>query len=92
MEDVHKQLEFVINKIKEIRTQKSMSQLDLSSKSNLSQSYLASVERGKKQPSVMTLLRIAKALNVNPKCFFPESQEETKEQVKDTIVSLVRSL
>ena len=92
MEDIQGQLQFVVNKIKEIRTQKSISQLELSLKSNLSQSFLASVEKGKKQPSVMTLLRIAKALNVSPKCFFPETQAESSEQIKDTIITLVRSL
>ena len=92
MEDIYRQLQFVVNKIREIRVQKSVSQLDLALKSNLSQSFLASVEKGKKQPSVMTLLRIAKALNVNPKNFFPESQEESKEQIKDTIINLIRSL
>jgi len=37
--------------------------------SNLSQSFIANLEKGKKQPSVFTLLRIADALNVNPQDF-----------------------
>jgi len=92
MEDVNKQLEFVIGKIKEIRKKKSISQLELSVSSNLSQSFLASVERGKKQPSVMTLLRIASALNVSPKAFFPEKELKPKEEIKDLIINLVNSL
>ena len=92
MEDVNKQLQFVISRIKEIRIQKSLSQLELSTKTNMSQSFLASVEKGKKQPSVLTLLRIASALDVSPKTFFPESKSKQKEEIKDNIVELLRSL
>jgi len=90
--DEEKQLKFVINRIKEIRTQKRISQLELSTISNLSQSFLASIEKGKKQPSVLTLLRIAKALDVSPKAFFPEIKTKSKEETKEIIVDLVRSL
>jgi transcriptional regulator with XRE-family HTH domain len=92
MEDENKQLQYVIGRIREIRKQKSMSQLELSVKSNLSLSFLASVEKGKKQPSVLTLLRIASALDVSPKTLFPETANGPKEEIKDTIINLVRSL
>ena len=86
------QLKFVIDKIREIRKQKSVSQLELSVESNLSQSFLASVEKGKKQPSVLTLLRIANALDVSPRRFFPESQEISNDEKKEIIIDLIRSL
>ena len=92
MEDVQKQLQYVIGRIKEIRAQKSISQLELSVKSNLSQSFLASVETGKKHPSVLTLLRIATALEVSPKNFFAENKDAPKDEIKDAIINLVRSL
>jgi transcriptional regulator with XRE-family HTH domain len=92
MEDENEQLQYVIRRIKEIRKQKSMSQLELSVESNLSLSFLASVEKGKKQPSVLTLLRIASALDVNPKIFFPETVNGSKEETKNAIIDLVRSL
>jgi transcriptional regulator with XRE-family HTH domain len=92
MEDVNKQLQYVINRIKEIITQKSVSQLELSVKSNLSQSFLANIEKGKKQPSVLTLLRIASALNVSLKAFLPENENISKDDLKDTIISLIRAL
>ncbi|MCL2518535.1 MAG: helix-turn-helix domain-containing protein [Oscillospiraceae bacterium] len=78
-----------------------MSQLELSLLANLSQSFLACLETGKKQPSVMTLLRIANALNVNPSLFFSEdenfSREEIKKideiaEIKDRIIEFVRNL
>jgi len=90
--DEEEQLKFVIGRIKEIRRQKRVSQLELSTISNLSQSFLASVENGKKQPSVLTLLRIAKALDVNPKIFFPETVPQSKDETKEVIINLIRSL
>ena len=92
MEETKKQLQYVVGRIREIRVQKSISQLELSVKTNMSQSFLASVEKGKKQPSVLTLLRIASALEVSPKIFFPETEKNPKEEIKDTIINLVRSL
>jgi len=92
MEEENKQLKYVIKRVKEIRTQKSISQLELSLRSNISQSFLACLERGKKQPSVLTLLRIASALDVSPKAFFPENENKSNDEIKDTIINLVRSL
>ena len=92
MEEINRQLQYVINRIREIRKQKDVSQLELSVRSNLSLSFLASLEKGKKQPSVLTLLRIASALNVSPKTFFPENENMTDEEIKDNIINLVRSL
>jgi len=86
------QLKFVVSKIRDIRKQKSVSQLELASRTNMSQSFLASMETGKKQPSVLTLLRIANALNVDPKSFFPDCGDKSKEEIKEIIVNLIRSL
>ena len=92
MEQIDEQLQYVIKRIKETRKEKSISQLELSTKTNMSQSFIASMERGYKHPSVMTLLRIASALEVSPKTFFPEIEKNTKDETKDTIIKLVNSL
>ena len=56
-------------------------------------SFLANVESGKKKPSVMTILRIAEALNVNPREFFPDSPTvNTKEDVKNQIINLLEKI
>jgi len=89
---IDEELQYVIGRIKEIRTQKAISQLDLSTKADLSQSFLASVEKGKKKPSVETLLKIASALEVSPKSFFPENAGTPKDEIKDVIINLVRNL
>jgi len=88
----YEQLKFVIGKIREIRKLKSVSQLELAARSSMSQSFLASVESGKKQPSVLTLLRIANALEESPRNFFPDNDAKPKEEIKEIIINLVRSL
>jgi transcriptional regulator with XRE-family HTH domain len=91
--DINDQLKYVIDKIKAIRIKNGVSQMELSLRSNLSQSFLANLEKGKKQPSVLTLIRIADGLNVNPKDFFPEPiNSSTKEQTKEKIRKLLELL
>jgi transcriptional regulator with XRE-family HTH domain len=91
--DINAQLSYVIDRIKIIRVKKGISQIELSLRSNLSQSFLANLEKGKKQPSVLTLIRIAGALEVNPQDFFRETAvPETKEQIKEKINRLLELL
>jgi len=88
--EIMEQLQYIIDKIKTIRIRNGVSQMELSLRSNLSQSFIANLEKGKKQPSVLTLLRIAEALNINTQEFFPESiNSNTKEQTKEKIRKLL---
>lgn len=91
--DIGEQLQYIIDRIKSIRINKGISQIELSLRSNLSQSFIANIEKGKKQPSVFTLLKIADALEVNPQDFFPESLEpNSKDQIKEKINKLLELL
>jgi transcriptional regulator with XRE-family HTH domain len=91
--DIPEQLQYVISQIKKIRVQKGISQIELSVRSDLSQSFLANLEKGKKQPSVLTIIRIADALEVSAQDFFPETENpESKERVKKKIISLLDCL
>ena len=91
--DIGEKLQYIIDKIKSVRIKKGVSQMELSLRSNLSQSFIANIEKGKKQPSVLTLIRIADALEVNPQDFFPEINEfDGKEQTKEKIRSLLEFL
>jgi len=91
--DIGEQLQYIINKIKAIRIKRGISQMELSLRSDLSQSFIVNVEKGKKQPSVLTLLRIAEALDVNPQDFFPESLSfDTREHTKEKIRNLLELL
>lgn len=91
--DIGDQLQYIIDNIKSTRIKKGISQMELSLRSNLSQSFVANIEKGKKQPSVLTLIKIADALEVNPQDFFPEySDSDTKEQTKEKIRKLLEFL
>lgn len=52
--------------IRWIRGLKDLSQMDLAKRAKVSQATIAQIERGKKNPSIQTLLRIAKVLRVEP--------------------------
>lgn len=53
-------------KIKEIRIEKGLTQVELARKANISQSYLSELESNKKSPTLRQLCKIAEALNVRP--------------------------
>jgi len=57
-------------RIKELREVSSMSQKDLSYTADLDRSYIASVENGQRNISIMNIEKIATALNVTLKEFF----------------------
>jgi transcriptional regulator with XRE-family HTH domain len=78
-----------------VRHDKRISQLQLSGKANISQSFLACLESGRKQPSVVTLIKIAQALEVNPGDLFPPLMHETdhlRKEIKDEIKALLDRL
>jgi transcriptional regulator with XRE-family HTH domain len=57
-------------KLREIRISKSLSQEELSGRADLDRTYVSGCERGKRNPSLKTIIRLAKALEVDPKDFF----------------------
>ncbi len=58
------------NRIKELRDVKQMSQKDLAYASDLDRSYIASVENGQRNISIVNIEKIAVALEVTLKEFF----------------------
>lgn len=50
--------------IKEIRLKKNMTQEELSQKSGISESYISELENNLKMPTILTLCRLAEALEV----------------------------
>lgn len=54
-------------KLKELRSSKGMSQEQLASAADMSPRYVGHLESGKYSPSAYTLLKLIKALNVDPK-------------------------
>lgn len=58
------------NRIKYIRESKNMSQKDLAYSADLDRSYIASVENGARNISIINIEKIAIALNIGLKDFF----------------------
>ncbi len=90
-------LQYVVNSIRIIRKQLKVSQMELCLRANMSQGFLTNIETGKKEPSAMTLIRIADALHVSPRDFFPVPEEpaggvDVKGEIKNEIRELLERL
>lgn len=57
-------------RIREIRAQKGMTQTELAKLSEVSGNYIAMLERGERNATYLTLLRVASGLNVEPRELF----------------------
>lgn len=53
------------NNLKRIRTQKGISQGDISRKLNMDRAYISGIENGKRNPTLSNIEKIAKALDVS---------------------------
>jgi transcriptional regulator with XRE-family HTH domain len=70
-------------RIKILREKNNISQKDLAYTSNLDRSYIASVENGKRNISIMNIEKIATALNVTLKEFFNDAEfDKTSRRTK----------
>lgn len=61
-------------RIKELREKAGMSQKDLAYTADLDRSYIASIENGQRNVSIVNIEKIAIALNVNLKEFFNDAE------------------
>jgi transcriptional regulator with XRE-family HTH domain len=52
--------------VRAIRTSRGLSQEDLGDLANLDRTYIGGIERGERNPSLINILRIARALAVEP--------------------------
>jgi transcriptional regulator with XRE-family HTH domain len=69
-------LRLLAERIKSLRTARGWSQEDLAERASMQRSYLADLERGRRNPSVRTLVKIANALAVTvPGLFDPGASE-----------------
>ena len=63
------------NRIKELRKELRLSQEKLANNCELDRTYIASVENGKRNISIVNLEKIANALNVSLEKFFAFNEE-----------------
>lgn len=65
--------------IRRLRVAKGISQDDLALEAEIERSYVGHLERGKKNPTVETLEKIARALNCTVAEFFSEVPEDANQ-------------
>lgn len=63
-------------RIKDLREKAEMSQKDLAYTADLDRSYIASIENGQRNVSIVNIEKIANALDVTLKDFFNENEFE----------------
>jgi len=57
-------------KFREIRCKKKLSQSDIARTLGVHRSYISGLECGVRNPSLLTIQKVAKAININAKDFF----------------------
>ncbi len=57
-------------RIRYLRKQKGLSQLDLSLEAEVNKNYISDLERGRRNPSILLLERICKALDIDLETLF----------------------
>ena len=64
------------HKVKELRKSKSLSQESLGYKSGLHRTYIGMIERGEKNITLINILKLSKALKINPSTLFDYELEK----------------
>ena len=64
--------------LKELRTERNISQENLAFESDLDRTFISLLERGLRQPSLMTILDVSKALKIHPNELFSRVTSKLK--------------
>ncbi len=60
--------------VRRLRMERGLSQEDFAAKADLHRTYMGGIERGERNPTLSTMLRIAKALGLPPSHLLPEDK------------------
>lgn len=77
------------SRIQRIRKIKGLTQDKLAENVNISPKYLSSIERGKENPTLNTLITLSESLNVDLDDFFDSIQLDDPEVSREMIISLL---
>jgi transcriptional regulator with XRE-family HTH domain len=87
--ELETQIKRVASRLREEREKMRISQMDLSLLAGLSQNQVFCIETGKRVPNLYSLLKICRALNINPAVLFDPPSGEERDQARKTIIRLV---
>jgi transcriptional regulator with XRE-family HTH domain len=85
--DIEAQIKQIASRLREEREKARISQMDLSFQAGLSQNQVFCMETGKRIPNLYTLLKVCRALKINPSVLFTPSGDE-RLQARETIIRL----
>jgi transcriptional regulator with XRE-family HTH domain len=88
-EEFKEQVKRLVARIREERQRARLSQMDLSFKAGLSQNLVNSIENGRWTPTLYTILRICKVLEIEPASLFTNMDAE-RSAARETIIDLVK--
>lgn len=76
-------------RIAELRNSKGFTQEKLAGKMEISSKYLSSIERGKENPTLDTIIKLSESLDVNIEDIFRSLQIEDSGKRKSLVTSLI---
>jgi transcriptional regulator with XRE-family HTH domain len=65
--------------LQELRHESGLSQEELAEKCNLHDRYISFLERALRQPTITTIFKLAKALNITPSDLIKKVEDQAKE-------------
>ena len=77
-------------RIKKIRKSKGLTQEKLAELVGINSKYLSSIERGKENPTLNTVLKLAESLDVNPNEIFQDIHIDNPQKIKRRINTLLK--
>ena len=78
-------------RIRDIRAKKRITQEQLAEKMGISSKYLSSIERGKENPTLNTLIRLAEGLDVDLGEVFRDLEMEDPAKRRELVLDMVRN-
>jgi transcriptional regulator with XRE-family HTH domain len=78
--------------LKSLRNQRSLSQVELAEKANISIPFLSNIERSKKWPFPDTLAKLAEALDVEIYMLFLENSPPISENTQETLAKFKKDI
>ena len=86
---IEEQEKYIYTRLRQEREKRHLSQLDLSYEAGLSQNMITYIEKGKRTPSLTTILKLCNAMKIDPSILFLKHDEE-KEQAKQTVLEIIQ--
>ena len=83
--------EIIGKRIKEIRLEKFLTQEELAEMCNLSTSYISCIETAKKIPSMKSLEKLGKSLDVTVKSFLVGNQKNDPSEYESDLIQIFRN-